>query len=150
MTSDIVNRRSIIGAATLLVAAAAGCAAEAQAATGQLTIHILDLFSGFPANGVVVDLARREGETLRPVKSVTTAASGRPDAGPLLKGAEFTAGRYQLTFNLSEYFRSVDKSLPANFFRKIVLEFEVTDASQPHHVPLQCTPWTQACSVLPG
>jgi len=29
-------------------------------------------------------------------------------------------------------------------------EFEVTEATVPHHIPLQCTPWTQACSVLPG
>jgi hypothetical protein len=30
------------------------------------------------------------------------------------------------------------------------MEFEVIDAKMPHHIPLQCTPWTQACSVLPG
>jgi hypothetical protein len=30
------------------------------------------------------------------------------------------------------------------------MEFEAIDAKMPHHIPLQCTPWTQACSVLPG
>src|SRR5262245_58999081 len=30
------------------------------------------------------------------------------------------------------------------------LEFQVTDPTVPHHIPLQCTPWTQTCSVLPA
>jgi 5-hydroxyisourate hydrolase-like protein (transthyretin family) len=76
--------------------------------------------------------------------------SGRPDSGPLLAGETFTPGRYVIAFDLSDYFKSLDKSLPANFVRKVSMEFEVTDATMAHHIPLQCTPWTQACSVLPG
>lgn len=52
--------------------------------------------------------------------------------------------------HLSDYFKGADETLPANFFRKVTMEFEVVDAKMPHHIPLQCTPWTQACSVLPG
>jgi 5-hydroxyisourate hydrolase-like protein (transthyretin family) len=68
----------------------------------------------------------------------------------VLEGDDFAAGRYLIAFDLSDYFKAADSSLPANFFRKVSMEFEVTDASQSNHIPLQCTPWTQACSVLPN
>jgi 5-hydroxyisourate hydrolase len=115
-----------------------------------MTVHVLDLFSGTPANGVKVDLFTKKGDEQKLVKSVATGVSGRPDSGPLLAGETFAPGRYVIAFDLSDYFKGVDKSLPANFFRKVSMEFEVIDASMPHHIPLQCTAWTQACSVLPG
>ena len=88
------------------------------------------------ASGVKVDLFVREGEQMTAVKSVLTDADGR--SGTLLAG------------DMSDYFKATDKTLPADFFRKLSLEFEVTDPTVPHHIPLQCTPWTQAFSVLPG
>jgi 5-hydroxyisourate hydrolase-like protein (transthyretin family) len=68
----------------------------------------------------------------------------------VLSGDAFAVGRYVIAFDLTDYFKGVDKTLPANFFRKVSVEFEVTDKEMPLHIPLQCTPWTQACSVLPG
>jgi 5-hydroxyisourate hydrolase len=151
MSAETLSRRQLVGAGAALAAATAIVASNDAAAAegGRLTIHILDLHSGMPAEGIPVELSRREDDKLVAVKTVTTLASGRPD-GPLLQGAAFTNGRYQVAFDLSAYFKKTDSSLPAAFSRKLVLEFEVYDSSQPHHVPLQCTPWTQACSVLPG
>ncbi len=152
MTSEAMNRRDVLGAAAVVTAAAAMGADEAaaQPARGRMTVHVLDLFSGTPANGVKVDLFTKKGDEQKLVKTVTTGAGGRPDSGPLLAGETFATGRYVIAFDLSDYFKSLDKSLAANFFRKVSMEFEVTDATKPHHIPLQCTPWTQACSVLPG
>jgi 5-hydroxyisourate hydrolase len=149
--TDTMNRRDILGAASLVAAGAVLVSGEAnaQAPAGRMTVHILDLYSGTPASGVKVDLFMKMGDAFAPVKSVTTGAGGRPD-GPLLQGDAFTAGRYMIAFDLTDYFKAADKALPANFFRKVSMEFEVTDAKMPHHIPLQCTPWTQACSVLPG
>ena len=149
--TDAMNRRDILGAASLVTAGAllASSEANAQAPAGRMTVHILDLYSGTPASGVKVDLFMKKGDAFAPVKSVSTGAGGRPD-GPLLQGDAFTAGRYMIAFDLTDYFKAADKALPANFFRKVSMEFEVTDAKMPHHIPLQCTPWTQACSVLPG
>ena len=151
MTNSI-DRRDVLGAASVAAAAAVIGATEAaaQAAAGRMTVHILDLYSGTPANGVKVELFMKQGETMKPVKSVTTGPDGRPTSGPMLTGDAFTAGRYVIAFDLSDYFKGADKTLPANFFRKVTMEFEVIDAKMPHHIPLQCTPWTQACSVLPG
>jgi 5-hydroxyisourate hydrolase len=151
MTNSI-DRRDVLGAASVAAAAAVIGATEAaaQSAGGRMTVHILDLYSGTPANGVKVELFMKQGETMKPVKSVTTGPDGRPTSGPMLTGDAFTAGRYVIAFDLSDYFKGADKTLPANFFRKVTMEFEVIDAKMPHHIPLQCTPWTQACSVLPG
>ena len=150
--TDAIDRRDVLGAASVAAAAAVIGATEAaaQAAAGRMTVHILDLYSGTPANGVKVDLFMKQGEMMKPVKSVTTGPDGRPTSGPMLTGDAFTAGRYVIAFDLSDYFKAADKTLPANFFRKVTMEFEVIDAKMPHHIPLQCTPWTQACSVLPG
>jgi 5-hydroxyisourate hydrolase len=149
--TDAIDRRDVLGAAGLVAATAMlGTDATAQPAGGRMTVHILDLYSGTPAAGVKVELFSKQGETMKPVKSVTTGADGRPTTGPMLTGEAFTAGRYVIAFDLSDYFKGTDKTLPANFFRKVTMEFEVIDAKMPHHIPLQCTPWTQACSVLPG
>src|SRR4051794_31378044 len=152
MTSETMNRRDVLGAAAVVAAAAVASSdgAAAQPAGGRMTVHVLDLFSGTPANGVKIDLFTKKADEQKLVKSVTTGVSGRPDSGPLLAGETFAPGRYVIAFDLSDYFKGADKSLPARYFRKISMEFEVTDASMAHHIPLQCTAWTQACSVLPG
>jgi 5-hydroxyisourate hydrolase len=150
--TNLMDRRDVLGAASLVAAASVlgSGEAEAEPAGGRITVHILDLYSGTPAAGVQVDLFMKTGEQMTPLKSAMTDADGRPESGPLVAGEAFAAGRYVITFDLSNYFKAADKALPANFFRKVSMEFEVTDAKMPHHVPLQCTPWTQACSVLPG
>ena len=145
-----MGRREILGAMSFAATASILGSTEAVAdpAGGTLNVHVLDVHSGKPARGVKLDLFMRQGEQMTPVKSVTTDTDGR--SGTLLEGAAFVAGRYLLAVDLSDYFKSTDETLPANFFRKVSLEFEVTDPTVPHHIPMQCTPWTQTCSVLPG
>jgi 5-hydroxyisourate hydrolase len=147
-----VDRRTFLGAASMAAteAVVSHGEAEAEASGGRMTVHILDLFSGTPARGVKIDLFMKKGEQMIPVTSVVTDADGRPESGPVLSGDAFAIGRYVIAFDLADYFKGVDKTLPANFFRKVSVEFEVTDKEMPLHIPLQCTPWTQACSVLPG
>ena len=147
-----MDRRTVLGTGSLAAASAVlgSKEVEAESTGGRMTVHILDLYSGMPASGVKVDLFRKQGEQMIPLKYVMTDVDGRPESGPLLSGDAFSPGRYIITFDLSDYFKRVDKTLPTNFFRKVSIEFEVTDEGMPLHIPLQCTPWTQACSVLPG
>lgn len=145
-----MDRREVLGAASLAAVASVLGSGEAAAepAGAILNVHVLDLYSGTAASGVKLDLFMRKGGQMTAIKSVVTDAEGR--SGTLLAGDAFAAGRYMLAVDLSDYFKGADQSLPANFFRKLSMEFEVTDASVSHHIPLQCTPWMQACSVLPG
>ena len=68
---------------------------------GRLSTHVLDTSAGQPGAGVRVVL-RRDDEVLADTR---TNADGRTDK-PLLEGAAFQAGSYELTFHVGDYFRA--------------------------------------------
>ena len=145
-----MNRSTFLrgAAASLLVVAAA---AWGQAAPGgRVTAHVLDLYTGAPAKGLRIDFLAIEGSTSKVLKSVTTNADGRPPEGPLMTPETIKPGRYQAVLYIADYYRAVGAKLPANFHTRLILEFDITNDKQPHHLPFQITPWTQSMSVLPG
>jgi 5-hydroxyisourate hydrolase-like protein (transthyretin family) len=87
----------------------------------------LHLYSGIPASGVKVDSLRKTG---RGNDSVEVSSDGCGRAAGI-GGDAFLVGRYMITFDLSDHFKRVDKVLPANFFRRVSMEFEVTDTKMP-------------------
>jgi 5-hydroxyisourate hydrolase len=105
-------------------------------AGGRLTTHVLDTALGKPARGLVIDLYRLDGEERRQVASAVTNDDGRLDA-PLLEGAGFEAGVYELVFHAGDYLRATGAAVgePA-FLDRIPLRFGVADASSHYHVPL--------------
>ena len=113
---------------------------------GRLTTHVLDTAAGMPAAGLVIDLYRPDQDnpdqdTWHRLLSVTTNADGRCDA-PLLEGADFTTGRYQLVFYVAAYLRAAGISLPEiPFLDEIVIAFGIDDADQHYHVPLLLSPY---------
>ena len=136
-------------AAGLLVAAASVWGQAAPA--GRVTAHVLDLYTGAPAKGMRIDfLAVDSGGASKVLKSVITNVDGRPPEGPLLTPETIKPGRYQAVLYIADYYRVVGATLPANFHIKLILEFDITNDKQPHHLPFQITPWTQSMSVLPG
>ena len=148
---NTVNRRDILTAAAGLAAAAlASSAAQSQPAGGRVTAHVLDLYSGTPANGIRIDLVSLDGSTARVLKSVVTNADGRPPEGPLLVPTTIRTGRYQAVVHVGDYYKQIRAKVPAGYYTKLILEFDIYDASLPHHLPFQITPWTQSASVLPG
>ena len=124
--------------------------AWAQAAGGRVTAHVLDLYTGAPAKGLRIDFLAVEGNSSKVLKSVTTNADGRPPEGPLMTPETIKPGRYQAVLHIADYYRAVGATLPANFHTRLILEFDITNDKQPHHLPFQITPWTQSMSVLPG
>lgn len=145
-----MNRSSLLrgAAASLLVAAAA---ASGQAAPGgRVTAHVLDLYTGAPAQGLRIDFLSIDGSASKVLKSVITNADGRPPEGPLMTPETIKPGRYQAVLHIADYYRAVGAKLPANFHTRLILEFDITNDKQPHHLPFQITPWTQSMSVLPG
>jgi 5-hydroxyisourate hydrolase len=105
---------------------------------GRLSTHVLDTVSGRPAAGVRVVL-RRDGET-SPIADVVTNADGRVDK-PLLEGAAFKVGRYELTFHVGEYFQSIGVALADPAFLDVVpLRFGIAEDAH-YHVPLLVSPY---------
>ena len=109
---------------------------------GRLTTHVLDTMHGCPAAGLRVVLYRQTDSGFTPVRDARLNADGRADA-PLLEGADFTAGRYRLCFEVAAYFRGRGVALPDPAFLDVVpVDFGLADAAAHYHVPLLTTPWS--------
>ena len=102
---------------------------------GKLTTHVLDTAQGRPGAGIAIELYRLDGEAGTLVATTTTNRDGRTDA-PLLEGAKFRAGTYQLVFHVGAYFKS------QGFLDAVPIRFTVADAGAHYHVPLLCSPWS--------
>jgi len=152
MTPESTDRRDFLvaGAALAAALAAAPKPAAAQAPGGRVTAHVLDLYSGTPANGIRIDLVAIDGGVSRVLKSVITNADGRPPEGPLVTPDGMKTGRYQAVVYVGDYYKRIGAKLPGGYYTKLILEFDIYDPKSPHHLPFQITPWTQSASVLPG
>jgi 5-hydroxyisourate hydrolase len=105
---------------------------------GRLTTHVLDTSVGTPAVGVRVVL-RREGEAAALAEGRTNA-DGRMDK-PLLEGAAFVPGRYELTFHVGDYFRARRVALADPPFLDVIpLRFAIAEDGH-YHVPLLVSPY---------
>ena len=103
---------------------------------GRLTTHVLDTAAGRPAAGVRVVL-RGDGHVLA---EGATNADGRMDK-PLLEGAAFKPGSYELTFHVGDYFRAGGVALSDPPFLDVVpLRFSIADDAH-YHVPLLVSPY---------
>ncbi|MEM6681711.1 MAG: hydroxyisourate hydrolase [Pseudomonadota bacterium] len=109
---------------------------------GKLTTHILDTAHGMPAAGVAIKLTRREEDGSTPLTQVITNADGRCDA-PLLEGADFIAGSYELVFAIGDYFaaKSAEAAAESPFLNDVVIRFGVAQAHEHYHVPLLVSPY---------
>ncbi len=108
---------------------------------GKLTTHVLDTMHGSPASGMAVRLYRIEGGEPKLLQVLTLNADGRADA-PLLEGASLLTGRYRLVFEVANYFRARQVTLPEPaFLDEVPLDFGIADADAHYHVPLLASPW---------
>ena len=108
--------------------------------TAGLTTHILDTASGRPGAGILIELYRL-GEEREKLVEIRSNADGRGD-GPLLAGADFRPGEYELVFHLGAYFRDQGHALPEPpFLDRVPIRFGIAEADQHYHVPLLASPY---------
>ena len=109
---------------------------------GRLSTHVLDTMHGRPAAGMRIELleARADGGWAH-LADLATNADGRTDA-PLLAGAAFHTGRFQLRFHLAAYFRGLGVALPEPaFLEHVPIHFGIAEPEGDYHVPLLCSPY---------
>jgi 5-hydroxyisourate hydrolase len=100
-----------------------------------ISTHVLDTARGHPAAGLEVVL-ERGGTGWEELGRGVTDADGR--IGELLPpGAELEDGRYRLTFDTGQYFRTVGD---AAFYPEVSIVFTVAGRGH-HHVPLLLSPF---------
>ena len=78
---------------------------------GRLTTHVLDTAQGCPGAGMHLALFRLNGGGRALVRSTQTNSDGRCDL-PLLEGADFQTGQFELVFQVGDYFRTFSIALP--------------------------------------
>jgi len=106
-------------------------------ARSPITTHVLDTARGRPAEGVRITL---EGRVSAGVW--TLLGEGHTDADgrlrTLLAPGALAAGVYRLTFFTGAYHEALGAK---GFYPIVPVEFEVTDPTQHHHVPLLLAPF---------
>ena len=108
----------------------------------KLSTHVLDTARGVPAQGILIELWRRDGPEARKLKAAVTNADGRTDA-PLLSAEEMKPGEYELVFHVGAYFEKGPATpAAAGFLDQVPVRFRIADASAGYHVPLLVTPWS--------
>jgi len=107
---------------------------------GYLTTHVLDTATGKPAAGLAIDLFSLSGENRVLVGRFATNEDGRVD-GPLLKGAAFENGVYELVFHAGDYLDRIGGARDGvSFLDLIPIRFGISEARH-YHVPLLLSPF---------
>lgn len=136
------ERRAILSAG--LAGAALLIPAEAQAQEkrpGGLSTHVLDTYSGIPAEGMTIEFFKADGDTYRLDKTIVTNAQGRTDQ-PVMPVTS-APGKFQLMFHVAEYFKKQGLDLPEPaFLDRVSLHFAIAKPDEHYHVPLLCSPWS--------
>ena len=101
-----------------------------------ITTHVLDVSRGRPAPGIPVVLERVNAPQATVLGRGTTDTDGRVKT--FTPTPSLTAGTYRLTFEVGPYFTAAGIQA---FYSRVVVEFDLRDASQHHHVPLLLSPF---------
>ena len=110
-------------------------------ASGSVTTHVLDTVRGTPGAGIRVDVSRREDDAWVHLKTLTTNADGRTDA-PILSEAEFIPGRYEVRFQVGDYFERTGVAVATSpYLDEVPVEANLADPDAHYHVPLIVAPW---------
>ncbi|WP_417459597.1 hydroxyisourate hydrolase [Kordiimonas sp.] len=109
---------------------------------GRLTTHVLDTANGCPGEGIKIRLYLLGADGSRSqIREVLTNSDGRADA-PLLEGADFKVGNYELEFDAGAYFRNRGAKLADPAFLDVVpIRFGIADKGAHYHVPLLISPY---------
>ena len=106
----------------------------------KLTTHCLDTFSGKPAKNIKVDIYFITGKKEK-INSVVLNNNGRTDK-PLVDGANFKEGQYELVFFVGDYFNKIANLPEVPFLNEVVIRFGVSNPTEHYHVPLLISPWS--------
>ena len=110
--------------------------------SGYLTTHVLDTANGCPGEGISLSLYKIEAGSAQLIVEAVTNYDGRVDS-PILAGADFVKGTYELRFSAGDYFRARGTELaePA-FLDEVVIRFGLADEAAHYHVPLLISPYS--------
>ena len=107
----------------------------------KLTTHVLDVYSGKPGKGILVELFYINNSERKKLMSTKLNDDGRANS-PLAAGDVFIKGKYELIFHIGDYFKNTSSASDVPFLDDVVIRFGISDPSQHYHVPLLVSPWS--------
>ena len=107
----------------------------------KLTTHVLDVYSGKPGKGILVELFYISNSERKKLTSTKLNDDGRSNS-PLAEGDIFVKGKYELVFHIGDYFKYTSASSDVPFLDDVVIRFGISDPLQHYHVPLLVSPWS--------
>ncbi len=102
----------------------------------QITTHILDTSLGKPAEGVFIELQKKEGQGWQTIGQGHTNADGRI-SDLLAVDTTVDPGFYRMFFHVGAYYQNLDTT---TFYPEVSIVFEVFDHTH-YHVPLLLNPF---------
>ncbi|EAQ6131936.1 hydroxyisourate hydrolase [Salmonella enterica] len=123
-----------LAAALMSVSAFSMAHSEAQTAPmkNPISVHVLNLETGVPSEGVTVVLDKKEGGKWVKLNSAVTSQDGRiNELYPA--GQEINPGDYRVTFETGKYYADHNED---TFFPEIPVIIHVPKAGEHYHVPL--------------
>lgn len=105
--------------------------------SGHLSCHVLDTARGKAAEGIKIELFREGVLILQTV----TNQDGRTQA-PLLSGEPLRIGRYELRFDVEEYYAGWPNVSEPPWYDIIPIRIGVSEPEGHYHVPLLLGSWT--------
>ncbi len=107
----------------------------------KLTTHVLDIYSGKPGGGIKVDLYYIANGKKEKINTLILNNDGRTDK-PLIDGASFKEGQYELVFFVGDYFKKITDIPEIPFLDDVIIKFGISDSKEHYHVPLLVSPWS--------
>ena len=106
----------------------------------KLTTHVLDTYSGKPGKDIKVDVYYVSNKRDK-LNSVILNNDGRSEK-PLVQGADFIEGEYELVFFVGDYFKKIINLSKTPFLNEVVIRFGISNPNEHYHVPLLVSPWS--------
>ena len=107
----------------------------------KLTTHVLDVYSGKPGKGILVELFYLNNSERKKITSIKLKDDGRAKS-PLAEGDIFVKGKYELVFYIGDYFKNISPQNDIQFLDDVVIRFGISNPSEHYLVPLLVSPWS--------
>jgi 5-hydroxyisourate hydrolase len=108
---------------------------------GGISLHAVDVASGQPAAGMVVEVVAIGPDVERSLARGLLGPSGALDHALTRGEVPVSIGPHEARFHVGDWLRARDASTGRVFMEVAVFRFEVLDPAHHVHLPLKFTPW---------
>ena len=107
---------------------------------GGISIHVMDVVQGCPAQGMKVEVFT-VGETPQRIAAGELSDKGTLEH-PVAQGQDVVEGVYEAMFYIGAFYRQRGDPLPELPFLDVVpFRFGISDVAQHYHLPMKVSPW---------